>query len=502
MPAVPMSKNGSPRVNLSAQNTAKGALGSARKPERGKLAEFVEKVEADYQFNLGRLTILSLIQSANVSIEVEGGARAAALADNLTAAWEASIESAFTCFGYGRAAHEITFGFDRANQLFTVSELTFLPYRRTKPVFDGAGELAAIDIDFISPGEQRRYLRIPAEEIWWAALGATPETPSGTSRYLGAPWRVWLERRDLFEQEQIWLRRFALGQYKARAPVSDPDSTGVWNTGDLGELDAQGQPVDHLRDMEREIAKLGSGGSLTLPASRDESGNFLWDYDATSINPDNTALENRRKALDVAVLRSLGIPERAITQDESTGSFALARAHLEVLRSTVAGVVNPIAKSFQRDVIDRAVALNFGGDGTALTITVDIPDGDAVSLILELVKSITTTAPVPPLVAEGVLDIVKLLEIAGLPVGDDLPAKLETIRRQASQAAAGPLGLGSLSSRISGRRLQSGPDLTPLPSGLDNWEHIAARASDRAREIFAEIEDAAPAQGSIDRGRL
>ena len=51
----------------------------------------------------------------------------------------------------------------------------------------------------------------------------------------------------------------------------------------------------------------------------DERGRPLWSYAQPSGHSDAGPLERRLSQLDAYALRSLGIPERALTQDAATG---------------------------------------------------------------------------------------------------------------------------------------------------------------------------------------
>ncbi|MGL5097953.1 MAG: hypothetical protein ACRDD1_20370, partial [Planctomycetia bacterium] len=259
---------------------------------------------------------------------------------------------------------------------------------------------------------------------WWVALDPTPREPHGRSRYLGAPLEVWRQRRRLEDNERVWYEKFALGHGVLKAPSSYPPLPGAGRV-----ADADGRPADPLSDGLHMLDRLRSGGVAVLPSERGAAGEPLWDYTPPTTTQDAGPLENRRRSLDAAALRSLGVPERAVTQDDATGSHAMAAVHWQVLQATCEGILSQIAASFQKYVVEKAVRLNEPAlDGAKLTLVCQPIDAQRRGLVLQLVQSVLRSPKLSPLVAEGVVDVAKLLEIADLPTGSDLADRLRRLR--------------------------------------------------------------------------
>ena len=117
--------------------------------------------------------------------------------------------------------------------------------------------------------------------------------------------------------------------------------------------------------MAAMVAEAESGGTLLLSSARyvnndgTLSDKFLYDFDPSDGLRDGSALDTRLTRLDAAALRSLGIPERALTQDSETGTNAMAQAHQQVLFATCDGVLSQIVESFKKYVVEKLVAFNW-----------------------------------------------------------------------------------------------------------------------------------------------
>lgn len=336
-------------------------LKHSRLKEPKNIPRLVAAIEADYQFRLGFLVIQSMITATPVSVDVANAehlapldrARAAALAENIEFVWRSALPHALRAFAHGRAAFERTYHYVADQQLHLVAGLDVLPFELTRMVLDDEGSFAGIELT-----TPNGVLLLGPERAWWFALDPTTLEPHGRSRYLGSALDVWKARRQLDALEEIWLSKFAVGHGIARAPEL-ADIPPVYKLGDIEGANSNGEFLDPMEAMREQCSKIESGGVLVLSSKRYPDGSYLYDYVPTQGQQDGTPLENRRRMLDAAALRSLGIPERAITQDADHGSHALALVHHQVLTQTCEGILCQLSRSFQHYVIDKAVGVNF-----------------------------------------------------------------------------------------------------------------------------------------------
>ena len=398
----------------------KSILRSAAKQEPTTIVRLVDSIEQDYQFKLGYLVIESLVKSAPISIEIEtldpgrDQSRAEVLVDNLEAVWSQALPSAIRAFAYGRAAFEKTYRFDRANGVYLVADLDYLPPEYTELVLDGDGCFAGVKL---AVGKESTLLE--PSRAWWFALDPTATEPHGRSRYLGAPFDVWKERRQLEEQERIWYSKFAIGHGVARAPERVEPLPPYQASGNKTLDDGSGTN-DPMEVLRHELASIESGGILILSSRTYPDGTPLYDYKESEGQRDSSPLEQRRQMLDVAALRSLGIPERAITQDDRSGSRAMAQVHLEVLYRTCEGILDQLIASYQQYVIRKAVEINWPENRRPSFRMRYRPIGDASTTTNEdanaaLARKLVSDQRLPDLSQSNVVDIGRLLTGAGIP---------------------------------------------------------------------------------------
>ncbi|QDU60010.1 hypothetical protein Pan216_08470 [Planctomycetes bacterium Pan216] len=391
-------------------------LRKARRQEPASLARLVEGIEADYQFKLGYVILTSIIESVEVAIETEDP-RAQPLAKNLFEHWHLVLPHGLRAIAYGRAAFEKTYRIDADSGLALLAGLDYLPFERSGLRLDAEGSFAGVELR--GPGHTAL---LEPDRAWWFALDPTPLEPHGRSRYLGAALEVWKQRRQLERQEEIWYSKFAIGHAVARAPEK-ADVDPIIDQGDLGVVGADGQYVDPMDVMRERCNEIESGGVLVLSSKTNREGRYLYDYQESPEQKESGPLELRRKSLDAAALRSLGIPERAITQDSSTGSYAMASTHLSVLLHTCEGILAQLATSFERYVIRKLVELNWPEDRRPSVRLTRQPLGSRrKEQLIELVGSLLTAPHVSPWFTNGVVDARKLFEIANVPLASSTAA--------------------------------------------------------------------------------
>lgn len=414
-----LAPNGRPFVGNPAR--VRSTLAKSTVDEKRKdIVRLVDSIESDPQFLLGITVIRALATSATVSIEVDNETpQAQAIADNLMDAWDAMLPEALKCFGFGRIAFEKVYGlYDSRAGIRPLEKLEPLPFESTEMEIDKAdGHYKGIKLR-IKDSE----VLLDPPETWWLALDPTPKNPYGQSRYRGAPEAVLKERQKLSKNEGIFQDKFALGHGVAFAPSKYPDPES--NT------DTSSQPTSPLDDVAASLSNLRSGGTMVLDSAVDpKTGQPLFRYEAPQTKQDATPLENRRRILDAYALRSIGVPERAVTQDDATGSYAMAEVHWKVLQNTVEGLLNSIVVSFQKYVIDPAVMLNCSSvNRPTLKLVAQPIRDDLRPLVIDLVKSIIAAPQVSPLLAQGVIDLEKLVEASGLPLGPDVQAAIARVR--------------------------------------------------------------------------
>lgn len=433
----PAFKLASPPIYFSGLNgkaRSHDAMAKSIEKENRGIAKLVNEIECDYQFNLGMLTIKALVESIPVSVNEQADLRARALAANLLRHWRETLCQSFRSFAYGRAAFEKTYR--RDGGLVLLDSLDYLPFELTEMVLDEHGDYDGVKVKPKGGGE----FVLPAESTWWMALDPTPTEPHGRSRYLGAPFEVFKQRQDLAKQFKIWYQRFAIGHGVARFP--EPDGPEDF------------REEDHPKyKMAAMLAQIESGGIALLSslqyANSDGSptGTYQYDYQPSPGMSDATPLSTRLQSLDAQALRSLGVPERAVTQDESTGSYSMAEAHQLVLFATCDGIMEQLTNSFERHVINAAIKLNY-------------QPGNQPSI-----------------------------RLAWKSLREQAMERKEAEQKAKLQPPVAPFGPRTMATK-------------PAPVKVATPEELAERAARENAVIWAELEAACADRDNIDRGRL
>jgi len=374
------------------------ALAALRHREPRNISELATRMRDDYQVRLAEAVLAANLRAARVTITTTGNARAQALAGHLQRLWEQTLPAMLPAIGEGRVAFEKVWCYAADANLSLIRKLEPLPFDPTELRLQPGGAFDGITLQ-AGP----RPLVIPAASSWWLALDPTPLEPHGRSRFLGAPFTVWKERREAIRLRGIFLRKLVI-------------SGGVAHVPPTVELE-NGQSLDVFQETARAYDERLAGGLMLFPNDRDADGNYLYNYTEPPTLMDPTPLEAVIDGLDIEQLRSFGIPEKTVVEGQAVGSFAMVGLQMLTLYAVIEDLLSQFENSFQRYVIDKHLAANFDA-GTLPDMTIaheplaDRPD----SLVAEIVKAAVTAQQLPPLFADGTLDIDRLLTDAGLPV--------------------------------------------------------------------------------------
>ena len=413
------------RTSLSPPRSAKADRVTAHyiRREPSNIQQLVAEMQRDEQFVFGVSILARKVKTAQVTVEAsDDNPRAAALADHLTDCWYQYVDQFTQAIEFGRVAFEKVFRFDSSIG-HVVDELIPLVFSQSKMKLDDTGRFAGVDYDKI---------HFTADESLWVAVRATALEPHGRSIYLGAPQRILRLRKEHEKREEIWYRRFSIGRGIGRAPSDYESPTGV---GKVGEVNQDGTRANPMADLKRTLEDVESGGDIVLSSARDPNGQYLFEYTPGNDLKDGEAIESRRRMLDTMALRSLGIPDRAITQDgAANGSRAVADAHGEVLADVVEGILSDLIECYQSQIIDYLCRVNGLAEGS-LSANYRPMSDNSEARADEIVRAAIQSPQLSPIIAEGVIDFPKLVEMSGLPMGADAPGALQRIAARAATAA-------------------------------------------------------------------
>jgi len=125
-------------------------------------------------------------------------------------------------------------------------------------------------------------------------------------------------------------------------------------------VDSDGNRVRTLDEAARVISSLRSGGTAVFPDERDEHGNLRWEFDYLIDDKRADMFISYIEHLQVMKLRAVLVPERTMTQDAATGSYAMASEHTETFLRNEETLLAEIVHHVNRYVVAPLVAFNFG----------------------------------------------------------------------------------------------------------------------------------------------
>lgn len=427
------------------------ALKEKREPKPANLDELVERFRSDPDFKLGVAVIRSLVQSAGVSVEFEGDiydeddATLDIVQTDLVDAWKRSIRDASQVCEYGRCAFEKVISLNHETKVYGVSYLSYLPFKWTDLVFDDTGAIKYIrfgDYEKEDAKEGEDYVDLPPTQAWWITYDAEITNPWGRSIYKGAPEKVLEDRVKHEKNSDNFYRRYSVGLSVGKAPAKH-EIEGEADYEGEPETDQSGEIVDPMAEMVSALEAAENGGVIVVrsgnyPPDSEGFGAPMYEFSDEADVKDASGMENRQRILDAKAYRSIGVPERSITQDGETGSRAVAGVHLQVLWDAAGFVLSEIAKSFNTSIAKHVAWLNWGGRIKARLVISAIGDTTETDN-RALGRAIASSPQVSPLVTEEVIDAAALLEKAGVPVGSnprDGIARIRESMRQSAQVSA------------------------------------------------------------------
>lgn len=406
---------------------AKTLLESLKETEPKDLAELAERMRKDYQIQLAELVLSANVKAASFSISVEHSAaagelekqRAQLLADQLLGLWNRNLTKMMDAIGDGRVAFEKVFSYNRAANLHFIRKLQDLPFAHTEMMYESGFKGIKLEV-----GDKKAEL--PPEKAWWLSLDSTAVQPHGRSRFLGAPFETWKDRREALRLRNLFIKRFILRGGYAHAPEAAEDE--------------QGQKVDVFQAIQTAYSEVQAGGFMLLPNDRDQNGQYLYDFTEADLQHyDANPLQMLIDSMDQEQLLAFGIPPKTVIEGDAVGSFALVTQQMLVLFSVIEDILDQFVESYQEFVIDKAIELNwFKDQAPVIKLTyaklTERPD----ELASRLVESWLTTPQLSPILLSGVVDVGQLLDAAGIPISAEFRDKLQSIlaQIQAAQAAA------------------------------------------------------------------
>ena len=223
----------------------------------------------------------------------------------------------------------------------------------------------------------------------------------GRSR-LEAVAETWWWSRDIYRQTNQYFERRVNPPIKARAPKGQ-------------RTDSDGKVRENLELAESLAEALKAGGTATFPAEFDDNGNPLWDFQYLLDDKRSEMFLSYIEHLDVKKLRGLLVPERAVTQYAGSGSYAMARTHVDVFMQMEQALADEYLDHLNRYVLPQMVLYNLGPRAPVPMIRAKALGEDNSEALQRVVERLFATQDGAK-AATGVIDVRKAMEGIGVPV--------------------------------------------------------------------------------------
>jgi hypothetical protein len=299
----------------------------------------------------------------------------------------------------------VDFGYQAAEKVFEVREVEYefggrrqrrrgVVYRKLRDIDPEEAEIAVDERgDFAGVKAAGAYL--PPEKCFVMTLAKEWGNLYGTSRLEAAyePW-YWASVMYLFANR--YFERKGDPAVIGRAPAEERTA-------------ADGSRVRTLDEAAKVISSLRSGGTAVFPDERDERGNQRWSFEYMLDDKRADMFISYIEHLQVMKLRAILVPERTVTQDQASGSYAMASEHTETFLRNEETLLSEIVEHVNKYLVRPLVEFNFGPGVDVRIETAGVRRKNEALLRDILFKVIDTEAGGKSRTAE-IVDGVRLLE--------------------------------------------------------------------------------------------
>jgi len=268
---------------------------------------------------------------------------------------EAALEPVWS--GIMRASlAAVDFGFQAAEKVWEVRDVEYefagarrrrraVVYRKLRDL-DPEEVTIAVDARGDFAGVRAGGVFLPSEKCYVMTLDREWGNLYGRGRLEAAyePW-YWASVMYLFANR--YFERKGDPAIVGRAPAEE-------------RTDSDGNRVRTLDEAARVIASLRSGGTAVFPDERDEFGNQRWAFEYLVDDKRADMFIAYIEHLQVVKLRAILVPERTVTQDSASGSYAMASEHTETFLRNEETLLSQILEHVNRYIVRPLVEYNFG----------------------------------------------------------------------------------------------------------------------------------------------
>jgi len=305
----------------------------------------IEEMLRDPQVQFGNQILRAPIYGARWQIRCDDQRAAEWLDDTLARFWEVDIDKALDMLIWGAAGGELAWKLNARAGLIEYDHLRDVYFTDMRPL-ESSGQLVGLSVHNV-PDHSRCWLYKP--RFFWVANNPKSGQFYGRSRLWAAkmPWAEKRGRKGAVDTRRLWFFKNAFGGGIIRFPEGItvmPDGTERNN-----------------QEIAREIIeKAETGHVMGLPSTKDENGNFLWEYMPPTVNGDPAKLLEYPQALDNEILLAMGIPPEVVTAAQQGSGWSGRSVPFVVFLASEDRIVDTLLRAITDCVLIPGVEANFG----------------------------------------------------------------------------------------------------------------------------------------------
>jgi hypothetical protein len=408
------------------QNTMSKYIGEYN-PDEIPLSTY-DRMRWDGQLRLGMMTIKLPIMSRDFWIECEDKDIQAFVYQNLKEVWRPLLKSILTALDFGFAPHEKVW--EIAEDYRVMNEKEEIDYTRDVIKYRSLKDICQKTVTVEYTEKMRfngmyqnknrpRQVFLKPDKSFIFTYDKEWGNIYGWSR-LKPAYPYWYTYWILDAWHERWLQKRGIPPVVVHYPIGRSQTATTGNT-----------PVyKDNQEIARDAAKSMQPDSVvTIPSDEVKTVNGKsggWSIETFEDNTRIDAFVAAKEALDVRKLRAILVPERAITQDSSTGSYRMAETHVWILMESLKGLIGDIADHINQFLIPQLVELNFGKTAPRALISIEEIGKELSAALFEIYSQMVTTGAAHP----GIRKIEELLNIPS-------ETEQERAERLATQATLG-----------------------------------------------------------------
>lgn len=140
--------------------------------------------------------------------------------------------------------------------------------------------------------------------------------------------------------------------------------------------------------------------TVTLPSKTYGDKTPQWDMKYLQDEQRGEMFVSALNSLEIKMLRGLFVPERVLTQDLRTGSYALSRTHFNVYIMSLDGLVADLEDQFTRYIIRPLIEYNFGANAPSAYLEMERLSQQRREFLAKVLFEMAKTGMVQPAIRE------------------------------------------------------------------------------------------------------